>query len=45
MTPFKQVGWWEGGMTEKDFEDHLVLFRDADKLFHIQNIFERLQPK
>ena len=44
VTPYKQVGWWEGGMTEKDFEDHHILFRDAEKLSHIGAIFRKI-PK
>jgi hypothetical protein len=42
VTPFKQVGWWEGGMTEKDFEDHNILFRDTDKLSHVETMFKKL---
>ncbi|HXE75507.1 MAG TPA: DEAD/DEAH box helicase family protein [Candidatus Xenobia bacterium] len=42
VTPFKQVGWWEGGMTEKDFEHHHIFFRDAEKRSHLETMFRKL---
>jgi len=42
VTPYNQVGWWEGGMTEKDFENHHILFRDAEKRAHLDTVFRKL---
>jgi hypothetical protein len=42
VTPYKQVGWWEGGMTEKNFEDCHILFRNPEQLVHIRTIFQKL---
>ena len=42
VTPYNQVGWWEGGMTEKDFENHHILFRDAEKRAHLETLFRKL---
>ena len=42
VTPYNQVGWWEGGMTEKDFENHHILFRDAEKRAHLETMFRKL---
>jgi hypothetical protein len=42
VTPYKQVGWWEGGMTEREFVDHHILFRDSEHLAHIRTIFQKL---
>jgi hypothetical protein len=42
VTPYNQVGWWEGGMTEKDFENHHILFRDPEKRAHLETMFRKL---
>jgi len=42
VTPYNQVGWWEGGMTEKDFANHHILFRDAEKRAHLEALFGKL---
>lgn len=42
VTPYKQVGWWEGGMTEQEFVGHHILFRDPEHLAHIRTIFQKL---
>jgi hypothetical protein len=42
VTSYKQVGWWAGGMTEKNFEDHHVLFRDPEKRSHLETMFRKL---
>jgi hypothetical protein len=42
VTPYKQVAWWGGGMTEEDFEDHHIFFRDDERLAHIRSLFQRL---
>lgn len=42
VTSLKQVGWWEGGMTEKDFENHHIFFRDAEKRSHLEKMFQKL---
>src|ERR1035437_1894916 len=38
VTPHKQVVWWGGGMSEQDFEDHHIFFREAERLTHIKKI-------
>jgi hypothetical protein len=42
VTPYNQVGWWEGGMTEKDFENHHILFRDIETRAHLETVFRKL---
>lgn len=42
VTPYQQVGWWEGGMTEQDFVNRHILFRDPEHLAHIRIIFQKL---
>ena len=42
VTPYNQVGWWEGGMTEEDFENHHILFRDTEKRSHLATMFGKL---
>jgi hypothetical protein len=44
VTPYKQVGWWDGGMTEKEFEEHHIVFRDAEKLSHLDAVIRRVLP-
>jgi hypothetical protein len=39
VTPWNQVGWWEGGMTEKDFENNHILFRDTKNRAHLARLF------
>ena len=43
VTPHKQVGWWGGGMSEQDFENHHILFRDEQKLSHLNALFGKLR--
>ncbi len=45
VTPFKEVGWWEGGMTEWDFENCHVFFRDEDSRSHLEKMFRKLLAK
>ena len=45
VTPYKQVGWWDGGMTEKDFEKHHIVFRDAETLSHLEAVISRVLPE
>ena len=44
VTPHRQVGWWGGGMSEQDFEDHHIFFREAERLTHIKKIFLKVLP-
>ncbi len=44
VTPYKQVGWWDGGMTEKEFEKHHIVFRDAETLSHLDVLIRRVLP-
>jgi uncharacterized protein YeaO (DUF488 family) len=42
VTPFSQVRWWEGGMTQEQFEDRHILFRNSEGLTHIGKIFHKV---
>ncbi|HWY70323.1 MAG TPA: DEAD/DEAH box helicase family protein [Terriglobales bacterium] len=42
VTPYKQVRWWDSGMTEDEFEVHHIFFRDRENLRHINEIFKRI---
>jgi hypothetical protein len=42
VTPHNQVGWWEVGMTQKDFENHHILLCDAQKRAHLETVFRKL---
>jgi hypothetical protein len=42
VTPYSQVGWWEGGMIEKDFEDHHILFRESENRSYLETMFRKL---
>jgi hypothetical protein len=44
ITPYKLVGWWDGGMTEKEFEDHNIVFRDAERLSHLDAVIRKVLP-
>ena len=37
-TPFKDVGWWDGGMSKADLEKCHVLFQHEDKATYIKNL-------
>ncbi len=37
-TPLPEIGWWDGGMTKKDFEKHHVLFQKEDKDTYIKKL-------
>jgi hypothetical protein len=42
VTAYSQVRWWEGGMTQDQFGEHHIFFRDPGSLLHIRNIFQKL---
>jgi hypothetical protein len=42
VTPYREVRWWEGGISEEQFEQHHIFFRDNEHLKHIRNLFQRL---
>jgi hypothetical protein len=42
QTPHQQVGWWDGGMTETEFERRHVLFRNQDDLLDLRRLFTKL---
>jgi hypothetical protein len=42
VTPYSQVRWWEGGMTQEQFEEHHIFFRNPEGLAHIRNLFKQL---
>jgi hypothetical protein len=37
-TPYQQVRWWDGGMSEAEFEAHHVFFRGMDRVGYIRKI-------
>lgn len=41
-TPFKEVGWWEGGITKTELENHHVLFQRDDKDSYIHKLLIRI---
>jgi hypothetical protein len=45
VTPYRQVRWWEGGMTRDQFEKHHIFFRETENLMHIRNIFRVLRAE
>lgn len=42
VTPYKLVGWWDGGLTEKEFENHNILFRDGENLSHLDVLIRKV---
>lgn len=42
QTPHQQVGWWDGGMSEVDFEKRNVLFRDTHGELDLRWLFHRI---
>ena len=40
-TPLNQVSWWDGGMSEADFEKHNVLFQRAGSPY-VGKLFEKM---
>ncbi len=42
QTPHQQVAWWDGGMSEADFERRHVLFRGGDGELDLRRLFRRL---
>jgi len=42
VTPYNQVRWWEGGLSQGEFEDHHIFFRDSENLGHIAKIFQKM---
>jgi hypothetical protein len=40
QTPHQQVGWWDGGMSEADFERRHVLFRNAQGELNLRRLFD-----
>jgi hypothetical protein len=42
QTPHQQVGWWDGGMSETDFEQKHVLFRSAEGELDLRPLFRRI---
>jgi hypothetical protein len=41
QTPHQQVGWWDGGMTEAEFETRHVFFRDGNGDLNMPQLFRR----
>ena len=41
VTPFEQIGLWDKKLTQKDFEDHHIVFQ-SDKSKYIEEIFQRI---
>lgn len=39
-TPYREVGWWNGGMTKSELEKHNVLFQKDDCQTYIQRLLE-----
>jgi hypothetical protein len=42
QTPHQQVGWWDGGMTEEDFEKRHVIFRGPEGELDLRRLFHRI---
>ena len=43
-TPYRDVGWWEGGMSKADLEKCHVLFQKEDKETYIQKLLTTVVP-
>lgn len=41
-TPHKAVGWWDGGMSEAEFLERHVLFKDREGGYGLRQLFRRL---
>jgi hypothetical protein len=41
-TPLEEVRWWDGGMSEDDFEDRHVLFQVGGDGNYVEKLFARL---
>jgi hypothetical protein len=42
VTPYAEVRWWEGGMSQDDFERNHIFFRDHESLRHTSEVFRRI---
>jgi len=42
VSPYAEVRWWEGGLTQKEFEEHHIFFQDLASLAHIAKIFRNI---